>query len=123
MGDEGKERRRILVQLNCGEGRHSLSRAVFHGQKGELRQRYRPTGTPPAAAALAPAAFAANAPGTPQGSPWKQVSSKLDSLTPLSAPLILDPRIQWPSGETDLEHTIFGQRAFRWPPDPDERAW
>ncbi len=31
--------------------------------------------------------------------------------------------IHWPSGETDLEHTVFGQRAFRWPPDPDERAW
>jgi hypothetical protein len=31
--------------------------------------------------------------------------------------------LRWPSGETDLEHTVFGQRAFRWPPDPDERAW
>ena len=34
-------RRRILVQLNRGEGRHRLARAVFHGQRGELRQRYR----------------------------------------------------------------------------------
>ena len=34
-------RRRILVQLNRGEGRHSVARAVFHGRKGELRQRYR----------------------------------------------------------------------------------
>ena len=34
-------RRRILVQLNRGEGRHVVARAVFHGKKGELRQRYR----------------------------------------------------------------------------------
>ena len=34
-------RRRILVQLNRGEGRHSVARAVFHGRKGELRQKYR----------------------------------------------------------------------------------
>jgi len=34
-------RRRILVQLNRGEGRHRVARAVFHGHKGELRQRYR----------------------------------------------------------------------------------
>ena len=34
-------RRRILVQLNRGEGRHALARAVFHGKKGELRQHYR----------------------------------------------------------------------------------
>ncbi len=33
--------RRILVQLNRGEGRHAVARAVFHGKKGELRQRYR----------------------------------------------------------------------------------
>ena len=31
----------ILVQLNCGEGRHQLARIVFHGKRGELRQRYR----------------------------------------------------------------------------------
>ncbi|MHA0044111.1 Tn3 family transposase [Deinococcus sp. PEB2-63] len=34
-------RRRILGQLNRGEGRHGVGRAVFHGHKGELRQRYR----------------------------------------------------------------------------------
>jgi hypothetical protein len=34
-------RRRILVQLNRGEGRHQLARVVFHGKRGELRQRYR----------------------------------------------------------------------------------
>lgn len=33
--------RRILVQLNRGEGRHAVARAVFHGKKGELHQRYR----------------------------------------------------------------------------------
>jgi TnpA family transposase len=34
-------RRRIQIQLNRGEGRHAVARDVFHGQKGELRQRYR----------------------------------------------------------------------------------
>ncbi len=34
-------RRRILTQLNRGEGRNGLGREVYHGQKGELRQRYR----------------------------------------------------------------------------------
>ena len=29
-----------MLQLNRSEGRHSLSRAVFHGKRGELRQRY-----------------------------------------------------------------------------------
>lgn len=38
--DEGY-RRSILTQLNRGEGRHSLAREVFHGRRGELRQRYR----------------------------------------------------------------------------------
>ena len=32
-------RRRILVQLNRGEGRHAVARAIFHGKKGELRYR------------------------------------------------------------------------------------
>jgi hypothetical protein len=27
--------------LNRGEDRHKLARAVFHGKRGELRQRYR----------------------------------------------------------------------------------
>ncbi len=40
IGDDGY-RRRILAQLNRGEGRHGLARAVFHGKRGELRQRYR----------------------------------------------------------------------------------
>ena len=39
--DDEHYRRRILTQLNRGEGRHSVARAVFHGQRGELRQRYR----------------------------------------------------------------------------------
>ena len=34
-------RRHILNQLNRGEGRGRLSRRVFYGQRGELRQRYR----------------------------------------------------------------------------------
>jgi TnpA family transposase len=33
--------RRILLRLKRGEGRHRLVRATFHGQRGELRQRYR----------------------------------------------------------------------------------
>jgi len=39
--DDEAYRRRILVQRNRGESRHSLARAMFHGQQGELRQRYR----------------------------------------------------------------------------------
>src|SRR5260370_36302746 len=38
--DDEVKRRRTLVQLNRGEGRHGLSRVVFHGKRGELRQRY-----------------------------------------------------------------------------------
>ncbi len=34
-------RRGTLLQLNLSEGRHSLARAVFHGKRGELHQRYR----------------------------------------------------------------------------------
>ncbi|HBQ8693424.1 TPA: Tn3 family transposase, partial [Klebsiella pneumoniae] len=40
INDESK-RRATLTQLNRGESRHSLARAVFHGKRGELRQRYR----------------------------------------------------------------------------------
>jgi TnpA family transposase len=40
MDDESK-RRRTLTQLNWGEDRHRLARAVFHGKRGELHQRYR----------------------------------------------------------------------------------
>lgn len=39
--DDEDYRRRILIQLNRGEGRHSLARAICHGNKGEIRQRYR----------------------------------------------------------------------------------
>jgi TnpA family transposase len=39
--DDEPMRRGTLTQLNRGEGRHSLARAVFHGKRGELRQRYR----------------------------------------------------------------------------------
>ena len=39
--DDEAERRRILGQLNRHEGRHKLARVVFHGKRGELRQRYR----------------------------------------------------------------------------------
>jgi len=39
--DDETYRRRILTQLNRTESRHSLARAVFHGQRGQLRQRYR----------------------------------------------------------------------------------
>jgi TnpA family transposase len=34
-------RRRILTQLNRGEGRHSVARIICHGQRGEIRKRYR----------------------------------------------------------------------------------
>jgi Tn3 transposase DDE domain len=40
LEDEVK-RRRILTQFNRGEDRHKLARAIFHGKRGELRQRYR----------------------------------------------------------------------------------
>ena len=39
--DDESYRRRILTQLNRGESRHGVARAIFHGQRGELRQRYR----------------------------------------------------------------------------------
>ena len=39
--DDEAYRRRILNQLNRGEGRHQIARTVFHGKRGELRQRYR----------------------------------------------------------------------------------
>jgi TnpA family transposase len=40
IDDEGY-RRRILRQLNRGEQRHAVARAVFFGKKGELRKKYR----------------------------------------------------------------------------------
>jgi hypothetical protein len=39
--DDGGKRRGTLIQLNRGEARHSVARAVFHGKRGELRQHYR----------------------------------------------------------------------------------
>ena len=39
--DDETYRRRILIQLNRGEARHSLARVIFHGHRGELRQKYR----------------------------------------------------------------------------------
>ncbi len=39
--DDESYRRRILTQLNRTESRHALARDVFHGQRGQLRQRYR----------------------------------------------------------------------------------
>ena len=39
--DDAAYRQRILIQLNRGERRHGLARAVFHGHRGELRQNYR----------------------------------------------------------------------------------
>ena len=39
--DDNSYRRRILTQLNRPESRHALARDVFHGQRGQLRQRYR----------------------------------------------------------------------------------
>ena len=39
--DDEAYHRRILIQLNRGEGRHQLARVIFHGRRGELRQRYR----------------------------------------------------------------------------------
>jgi hypothetical protein len=39
--DDETKRRRTLRQLNRSEDRHTLARVVFHGRRGELRQRYR----------------------------------------------------------------------------------
>ncbi len=39
--DDEDKRRSILNQLNRGEGRHALARAIFYGKRGELRQSYR----------------------------------------------------------------------------------
>ena len=39
--DNEDYRRRILTQLNRGEGRHSVARIICHGQRGEIRKRYR----------------------------------------------------------------------------------
>jgi len=40
--DDKDYRRRILTQqLNRTEGRHSVARIISHGQRGEIRKRYR----------------------------------------------------------------------------------
>lgn len=39
--DDPDYRRAVGIRLNVGEGRHSLARKMFFGQKGEVRQRYR----------------------------------------------------------------------------------
>ena len=39
--DDPAYRRKILTQLNRGESRHNLARAVFYGKRGELYQSYR----------------------------------------------------------------------------------
>jgi hypothetical protein len=39
--DDEAYRRRVLIQPNRGEGRHGVARVIFHGRRGELRQRYR----------------------------------------------------------------------------------
>jgi len=39
--DDEARRRATLTQLNRGERQHSLACALFHGKRGELRQRYR----------------------------------------------------------------------------------
>jgi TnpA family transposase len=39
--DNEDYRRRILTQLNRGEGRHRVARIICHGQRGEIRKRYR----------------------------------------------------------------------------------
>jgi TnpA family transposase len=39
--DDEDYRRRILTQLNRGEGRHGVARTICHGQRGQIRKRYR----------------------------------------------------------------------------------
>lgn len=39
--DDEDYRRRILTQLNRGEGRHSVVRAICYGRCGEIRKSYR----------------------------------------------------------------------------------
>ena len=41
LRDAAPFRRRDLCPRDLGEDRHKLARAVFHGKRGELRQRYR----------------------------------------------------------------------------------
>ena len=39
--DDETYRRRILTQLNRGEGRHSVARTICYGRRGEIRKQYR----------------------------------------------------------------------------------
>lgn len=39
--DNKDYRRRILTQLNRGEGRHAVARVICHAQRGEIKKRYR----------------------------------------------------------------------------------
>jgi TnpA family transposase len=39
--DDEAYRRRILTQLNRGEGRQGVARIICHGKRGEIRKRYR----------------------------------------------------------------------------------
>ena len=39
--DDEDYRRHILTQLNRGECRNGLARTVYHGQRGEIRKKYR----------------------------------------------------------------------------------
>ncbi|MDH5675277.1 MAG: Tn3 family transposase [Myxococcales bacterium] len=41
LADDRSYRRQIKAQANLQEGRHDLARRIFHGERGELRQRYR----------------------------------------------------------------------------------
>ncbi|GLO64147.1 hypothetical protein MACH09_46550 [Vibrio sp. MACH09] len=39
--DDEDYRRKILTQFNRGESGHAVARAICHGQRGEIRKRYR----------------------------------------------------------------------------------
>lgn len=39
--DDEAHRRRVLVQLNRHEKRHNVARGIFHGDRGQVRKRYR----------------------------------------------------------------------------------
>jgi hypothetical protein len=39
--DDKEYRRHVLCQLNTGESRHSVFRAIYHGKKGEIYKHYK----------------------------------------------------------------------------------
>ena len=39
--DDEAYRRRVLIQLNRHEKRHNVAREIFHGDRGQVRKRYR----------------------------------------------------------------------------------